>query len=101
MQGEKGDKGDTGLQGLQGIQGKKGDTGAQGQDGTNGATPVKGTDYFTQADIDSLANATGLSKERVEELKKAAALYLEKNAAQAATAEKSQVISEEGTSQDA
>ena len=54
IQGIKGDKGDTGLQGLQGIQGEKGDTGAQGQAGTNGTTPVKGTDYFTQADIDSL-----------------------------------------------
>ncbi len=41
----KGDKGDTGADGA---------TGANGQDGTNGVdgyTPVKGTDYFTDADI--------------------------------------------------
>ena len=62
-QGPKGDKGDTGEQGPQGIQGPKGDTGdigpqgpqgiqgAQGPAGADGHTPVKGTDYFTEADI--------------------------------------------------
>ena len=52
-QGPKGDTGETGAtgatgpqgpQGIQGIQGPKGDTGADGH------TPVKGTDYWTQAD---------------------------------------------------
>lgn len=37
--GEKGEKGD------------KGDTGATGATGANGYTPVKGTDYWTNADI--------------------------------------------------
>ena len=58
--GPKGDKGDTGAQGPQGIQGEtgpqgekgpkgeKGDTGAQGP---AGYTPVRGTDYWTAADI--------------------------------------------------
>lgn len=44
-QGPKGDKGDTGEQGPQGIQGPQGPAGADGY------TPVKGTDYFTEADI--------------------------------------------------
>ena len=68
-QGPKGDKGDTGEQGPQGIQGPQGPAGADGRDGepgpkgdtgdigpqgpagADGHTPVKGTDYFTEADI--------------------------------------------------
>lgn len=45
--GEKGEKGDTGAQGPQGIQGEQGETGAAGADGY---TPVKGVDYYTEAD---------------------------------------------------
>lgn len=48
--GEKGDKGDTGLQGL------KGDKGDQGQAGVDGSTPVKGVDYFTEAEISEITN---------------------------------------------
>lgn len=57
--GPKGDKGDTGAtgpqgpQGIQGIQGPTGPTGATGATGPKGAdgkTPVKGTDYWTDAD---------------------------------------------------
>lgn len=47
IKGEKGDKGETGPQGPQGPQGPKGDTGEKGADGK---TPVKGTDYWTEAD---------------------------------------------------
>ena len=43
--GPQGEKGDTGEQGPQGIQGPQGPAGADGH------TPVKGTDYFTEADI--------------------------------------------------
>lgn len=43
-QGETGPEGPQGPQGIQGIQGPKGDTGSDGQ------TPVKGTDYWTDAD---------------------------------------------------
>ena len=43
----KGDKGDKGDRGEQGIQGEKGE---QGENGEDGYTPVKGTDYFTDAD---------------------------------------------------
>ena len=65
QQGEKGEtgatgpKGDKGDKGDQGIQGPKGDTGPQGPSGTNGTngkngvdgkTPVKGVDYYTEAD---------------------------------------------------
>ena len=55
--GDKGEKGDTGEQGPQGIQGPQGPQGIQGEQGpqgpagADGHTPVKGTDYFTEADI--------------------------------------------------
>lgn len=45
--GDKGDKGDTGAQGIQGIQGETGATGAKGD---AGYSPVRGTDYWTEAD---------------------------------------------------
>lgn len=47
IQGPKGDKGDTGATG---PQGPKGDTGTIGTNGKDGKTPVKGTDYYTEAD---------------------------------------------------
>ena len=50
----KGDKGDQGERGLQGERGPKGDTGAPGANGQDGYTPVKGVDYFTTQDIESL-----------------------------------------------
>lgn len=46
----KGDKGDKGDQGEQGIQGVAGKDGVNGKDGADGKTPVKGVDYFTDAD---------------------------------------------------
>ena len=39
-----------GEQGLQGEKGEKGDKGADGQDGADGYTPIRGTDYWTDAD---------------------------------------------------
>ena len=53
IQGEKGETGPAGPQGPQGQTGEPGATGPQGQPGINGSdgyTPVKGTDYFTEAD---------------------------------------------------
>ena len=59
-QGPKGDTGDVGPQGpageqgpqgIQGPQGEQGEVGPQGPAGADGYTPVKGTDYFTEADI--------------------------------------------------
>lgn len=38
------------LKGAKGDKGDKGDTGAAGKNGADGYTPVKGTDYFTEAD---------------------------------------------------
>lgn len=38
------------LKGEKGEQGTKGDTGAKGDKGNDGHTPVKGVDYFTEAD---------------------------------------------------
>ena len=55
--GEKGEKGDTGATGPQGEpgpageKGEKGDTGATGQ---NGSTPVRGVDYWTDADQETI-----------------------------------------------
>jgi hypothetical protein len=57
--GDKGDKGDTGPVGQQGAKGDKGDkgdtgdtgaTGADGKDGADGTTPIRGVDYWTEAD---------------------------------------------------
>lgn len=65
VKGEKGDKGDKGEQGaqgpqgpqgLRGVQGVKGDTGAAGKDGADGYTPVKGKDYYTDADKAEMVN---------------------------------------------
>lgn len=56
LKGDKGDKGDQGIQGIQGVKGDKGDTGATGSKGADGYTPVKGTDYFTEADKTEMVN---------------------------------------------
>jgi len=40
----------------------KGETGARGQDGQDGYTPIKGVDYFTQEDIESLNIPSELSE---------------------------------------
>ena len=51
--GPRGEQGPAGPEGPQGIQGPKGDTGEQGPigpEGPAGHTPIKGTDYFTEAD---------------------------------------------------
>ena len=56
-QGPKGDTGAKGETGATGPQGPKGDTGAAGPQGPAGHTPVKGTDYFTSADKNEIAQA--------------------------------------------
>ena len=55
--GAKGDPGETGPQGPTGPQGEKGPQGETGPQGPAGAAPVKGTDYFTEADKQELAAA--------------------------------------------
>ena len=58
--GEKGDTGAAGAKGDPGEQGPKGETGStgpQGPQGPAGKTPVKGTDYFTEADKQEIASA--------------------------------------------
>ena len=55
--GKDGADGAQGAQGIQGATGQKGDTGAageKGKDGKDGKTPVKGVDYFTNAEIKSI-----------------------------------------------
>ena len=53
--GERGPKGETGAPGEQGPKGETGSTGPQGPQGPAGKTPVKGTDYFTEADKQEIA----------------------------------------------
>lgn len=70
--GPQGEKGDTGATGPQGPKGDKGDTGPEGpsgadgqpgEPGADGKTPIKGTDYFTEADKQEIAEAAaGLVK---------------------------------------
>lgn len=60
-EGPQGPKGDTGETGPQGIQGPKGDPGKDGAKGADGKTPVKGTDYFTDADKKEMADAAAES----------------------------------------
>ena len=57
LQGPAGPQGATGATGPEGPQGEKGDTGAAGPAGADGKTPVKGTDYFTEADKQEIAQA--------------------------------------------
>jgi hypothetical protein len=52
-QGIQGPQGEQGIQGIQGIQGEKGSDGAKGDKGDkgdSGYSPVRGTDYWTEAD---------------------------------------------------
>jgi hypothetical protein len=53
-QGETGPQGPQGETGPQGPQGEKGETGETGPQGPAGKTPVKGTDYWTPADQESI-----------------------------------------------
>lgn len=73
-QGPKGDTGDQGIEGPQGPEGKQGIQGEQGpqgepgkdgeqgvpgepgKDGEDGYTPIKGTDYYTEADKQEIVN---------------------------------------------
>lgn len=50
----KGDKGDPGTNGKDGINGKDG---VDGKNGADGRTPIKGTDYFTEADKAEMVSA--------------------------------------------
>ena len=50
IQGPAGPQGPQGEQGIQGPQGDKGDKGDAGPAGEAGYTPVRGTDYWTDAD---------------------------------------------------
>lgn len=57
--GKEGPVGPAGKDGAQGPIGPKGEPGTQGpagKDGVDGKTPVKGVDYFTEADIQEIAN---------------------------------------------
>lgn len=53
-EGLQGPIGETGPEGPQGIQGEVGPQGPEGPAGADGYTPVKGIDYFTEADKEEL-----------------------------------------------
>lgn len=55
--GDKGDKGANGKNGTNGVDGKDGKDGANGKDGADGYIPVKGKDYFTDADKQEMVNS--------------------------------------------
>lgn len=57
LKGDKGETGATGATGEKGDKGDKGDKGEKGDDGADGYTPVKGTDYLTEADKAELVTA--------------------------------------------
>lgn len=52
--GPQGEKGAQGPQGVPGIDGEQGPPGTQGPAGADGYTPVRGMDYWTEADITSI-----------------------------------------------
>lgn len=54
--GPQGPKGETGATGPQGPKGDPGAAGAAGPQGPKGDTPVKGVDYFTDADKTEMVN---------------------------------------------
>ncbi|MBR5823788.1 MAG: collagen-like protein [Paludibacteraceae bacterium] len=56
IKGQDGKDGEMGPAGPQGEPGKDGAQGPAGKDGTDGKTPVKGVDYFTEADIQEIAS---------------------------------------------
>lgn len=60
-QGPQGPKGDTGETGPQGPRGEVGPQGPAGPAGADGKTPVKGTDYFTDADKEEVAQSAAES----------------------------------------
>lgn len=68
IKGDKGDKGEPGIQGIQGETGAPGPKGDKGDTGANGHTPVKGTDYFTEADKQELVTAVIAALPSTEEV---------------------------------
>lgn len=80
LKGDKGDKGDTGAKGDKGdaftyadftpeqLAGLKGPKGDKGDNGAPGHTPVKGTDYFTEADKQELVTAVIAALPSTEEV---------------------------------
>ena len=68
IKGDKGDKGEQGIQGIQGEPGAPGPKGDKGDTGADGHTPVKGTDYFTEADKQELVTAVIAALPSTEEV---------------------------------
>lgn len=58
----------NGPQGEQGVQGIQGEQGPQGPQGEPGITPQKGTDYFTEAEIQEIVNQVAAKFTNVSEV---------------------------------
>lgn len=67
-QGPQGEQGPQGPQGASGAKGDKGETGETGPAGDPGYTPVKGTDYWTEADKTEMINAVLAALPSAEEV---------------------------------
>lgn len=61
-------QGPRGEQGVQGIQGEQGPQGLQGPQGEPGITPQKGTDYFTEVEIQEIVNQVAAKFTNVSEV---------------------------------
>lgn len=64
--GDRGEKGEPGAPGKDGTNGKDGINGINGKNGTDGKTPVKGVDYYTEADKEEMVNAVLTALPRAE-----------------------------------
>ena len=62
-QGDPGPAGPTGPEGPKGDTGPAGAAGADGRDGVDGYTPVKGTDYWTEADQEAIIQQVNANAE--------------------------------------
>ncbi len=60
-EGTVGPQGEIGPQGEKGDKGERGETGEPGTNGVDGLTPVKGIDYWTEEDINSLMDELQIS----------------------------------------
>lgn len=68
--GEPGPQGEKGEPGAQGTQGEKGEIGAQGFHDADGYTPVKGTDYYTEAEKKNSKSTFPRSLQSVDSLRR-------------------------------
>lgn len=69
--GKDGEPGKNGVDGRDGRDGKDGVNGQDGRDGKDGYTPVKGTDYFTEKEVNSIIDTIIAQTEKYVDKKEA------------------------------